>query len=52
MVTVNAFLNGDLTPRFLVRAGGVLTIVGLVYLYYRSELEAAPGPSEATKLEV
>ena len=52
MVTVNAFLNGDLTPRFLIRAGGVLTIVGLVYLYYRSELEAASGPSEAPKLEV
>jgi hypothetical protein len=43
MVTVNAFLSGDLTPRFLVRAGGVLGIVGLIYLYYRSELEAIPG---------
>jgi len=52
MVTVHAFLNGDLTPRFLVRAGGVLAIVGLVYLYYRSELETASGPSEAPKLEV
>ena len=52
MVTVNAFLNGDLTPRFLVRAGGVVAIVGLVYLYYRSELEAVPGPSQAPKLEV
>ena len=43
MVTLNAFLGGDLTPRFLVRAGGVLGIVGLIYLYYRSELEAIPG---------
>jgi hypothetical protein len=42
MVTVDAFLGGDLTTRFLVRAGGVLLIAGLVYLYYRSELEAAP----------
>lgn len=43
MVTVNALLAGDLTPRFLVRAGGVLGIVGLIYLYYRSELQAIPG---------
>lgn len=42
MITVDAFLGGDLTTRFLVRAGGVLLIAGLVYLYYRSELEAAP----------
>lgn len=42
MVTLNAFLGGDLTPRFLVRAGGVLGIVGLIYLYYRSELDAIP----------
>ncbi|MEX0789494.1 MAG: DUF5671 domain-containing protein [Actinomycetota bacterium] len=42
MVTVNAFLAGDLTPRFLIRAGGVLGIVGLIYLYYRSELDAIP----------
>ncbi len=40
MVTIDTFLGGDLTPRFLVRAGGVLLIAGLVYLYYRSELEA------------
>ncbi len=43
MVTVSAFLSGDLTPRFLIRAGGVLGITGLVYLYYRSELDAVPG---------
>lgn len=43
MVTVGAFLGGDLTPRFLIRAGGVLAIVGLIYLYYRSELDAIPG---------
>jgi hypothetical protein len=42
MVTVNAFLAGDLTPRFLMRAGGVLGIVGLIYFYYRGELEAIP----------
>ncbi len=52
MVTVSSFLGGDLTPRFMVRAGGVLVIVGLVYLYYRSELETASGSSEAPKLEV
>lgn len=40
MVSVNALLAGDLTPRFGVRAGGVLVVVGLLYLYYRSELEA------------
>lgn len=38
MVTLNAFLNGDLTPRFLVKAGGVLGIVALVFLYFRAEL--------------
>ena len=42
MVSVNAFLAGDLTPRFLMRAGGVLGIVGLIYLYFRSELESIP----------
>lgn len=41
MVTVGTFLGGDLTPRFFVRAGGVLLIVGLVYLYYRNELDSA-----------
>ncbi|HEX2053449.1 MAG TPA: DUF5671 domain-containing protein [Actinomycetota bacterium] len=48
MVSVNAFLDGDLTPRFAVRAGGVLLLVGLLYLYYRSELEAGSvvGPSQ------
>lgn len=48
MVTVNAFLAGDLTPRFLIRAGGVLGIVGLIYLYYRSELEAIPPQTNGT----
>ncbi|CAN5882166.1 hypothetical protein BH23ACT12_BH23ACT12_06510 [soil metagenome] len=52
MVTVNAFLAGDLTPRFLVRAGGVMGIVGLIYLYYRSELEAIPGRQGGTEPEV
>ena len=42
IVSVNAFLAGDLTPRFLMRAGGVLGIVGLIYLYFRSELESIP----------
>lgn len=54
MVVVGAFLGGDLTPRFMVRAGGVLGVVGLVYLYYRSELEAGSGGSstEAASPEV
>lgn len=47
MVSVNAFLNGDLTPRFAVRAGGVLLLVGLLYLYYRSELEAGSAVSQS-----
>ena len=51
MVIVNAFLNGDLTPRFLVRAGGVLGIVALVYVYYRSELQAGPGTDAAARPE-
>lgn len=37
MVVINVYLNGDLTPRFAVRATGVLLVAGLVYLYYRSE---------------
>lgn len=44
IATVNSFLGGDLTPRFLVRAGGVLAVAGLVYLYYRGELGVA-GPN-------
>lgn len=53
MVVVGAFLGGDLTPRFLVRSGGVLGTVGLVYLYYRSELEASGTTSiNAAKPEV
>lgn len=44
MVIVNTFLNGDLTPRFLVKAGGVLLMMGLVYLYYRADLSAAAKP--------
>lgn len=50
MVSVNAFLNGDLTPRFGVRAGGVLLIAGVLYLYYRSELDS--GAAGETKPEV
>lgn len=52
MVTVEAFLGGDLTPRFLVRAGGVLLVAGLVHLYYRSELQAAGGNAVAKSPEV
>lgn len=37
MVVINVYLNGDLTPRFAVRATGVMLVAALVYLYYRSE---------------
>lgn len=37
MIVINSYLNGDLTPRFAVRAGGVMLMAGLVYLYYRSD---------------
>jgi hypothetical protein len=52
IVTVEAFLGGDLTPRFLVRAGGVLLVAGLVHLYYRGELQAADGSPLAQSPEV
>lgn len=44
MVIVNVFLNGDLTPRFFVKAVGVLLMVGLVYLYYRNDLALTSEP--------
>lgn len=45
MVVINAYLNGDLTPRFLVRAGAVLLMAALVYLYYRSRSAGEGGKS-------
>lgn len=36
MVVINSYLSGDLTPRFFVRAAGVLLMAALVYLYYRN----------------
>jgi hypothetical protein len=48
MVIVKVYLNGELTPRFLMKAVGVLAIVGLVYRYYQNDLRASsdesPGP--------
>ncbi len=48
MVIVKVYLNGELTPRFLMKAVGVLAIVGLVYRYYQNDLKASsnesPGP--------
>lgn len=37
MVVVHTYLDGDLTPRFLIRAAGVMLMAGLVYLYYRAD---------------
>jgi hypothetical protein len=36
------FLGGDLTGRFLVRAGGILLVAGLVFLYYLHDLKSRP----------
>lgn len=48
MVIVNVYLNGELTPRFGIKAVGVMAMVGLVYLYSKNDLRAssreAPGP--------
>jgi hypothetical protein len=56
IATVNVFLGGDLTLRFVVKAVAVLVMIGLVYLYYRPDLDSdlvtaapqAPGPRAAT----
>lgn len=37
MVVIDSYLSGDLTPRFFVRAAGVLLMAALVYLYYRND---------------
>ncbi|MGQ0680500.1 MAG: DUF5671 domain-containing protein [Actinomycetota bacterium] len=42
IVMVNVFLNGDLTPRFLIKSGGLLILVGLAFRYYRLDLEVEP----------
>jgi len=34
------FLGGDLTGRFVVRAGGILLVAGLVFLYYVGDLRS------------
>lgn len=34
------FLGGDLTGRFAVRAGGILLVIGLVFLYYIGDLRS------------
>jgi hypothetical protein len=48
MIIVKVYLNGELTPRFVVKAVGVLAMVGIVYLYSRNDLRASsresPGP--------
>jgi hypothetical protein len=48
MIIVKVYLNGELTPRFVVKAVGVLAMVGLVYLYSKNDLRASsresPGP--------
>jgi heme A synthase len=50
MIVVNVYLNGELTPRFAIKAGGVLAMVGLVYLYYRNDLKVAPRESPGPPL--
>jgi hypothetical protein len=42
MVVIYDFLSGDLTPRFLMKAGRLLVIAGLVFGYYRTELAIRP----------
>jgi len=42
MVVINDLLSGDLTPRFLMKAGGLVVVAGLVFTYYRMELTIAP----------
>lgn len=49
MVMVNTLLNGDLTARFVVKAGGVLAILALVLLYFRADL-GVKAPSHAPEL--
>lgn len=34
VVTINAFLNGDLTLRFLLKAGTLLVVIGAAFGYY------------------
>jgi hypothetical protein len=34
VTTIHAFLNGDLTTRFLLKAGSVLVVVGMAFHYY------------------
>ncbi|MBP9717210.1 MAG: hypothetical protein KBD44_00665 [Candidatus Pacebacteria bacterium] len=34
VTTIHAFLNGDLTTRFLLKAGAVLVVVGMAFHYY------------------
>jgi hypothetical protein len=41
VATIYAFLSGDLTIQFALKATLVLITVGLVYLYYKNEAEAA-----------
>jgi uncharacterized protein DUF5671 len=42
MVVIYDLLSGDLTPRFLMKAGGLVVVAGLVFGYYRTELAIRP----------
>lgn len=44
VATIYALLSGDLTLQFILKAALVLLTVGLVFLYYRMETEAADAP--------
>lgn len=42
MVAIYDLLSGDLTARFLMKAGGLLVVAGLVFRYYQMELVIEP----------
>jgi uncharacterized protein DUF5671 len=48
MVVIYDFLSGDLTPRFLMKAGGLVVVAVLVFSYYRTELAIEPEPTSET----
>lgn len=55
MVIVNVLLSGEVTGRFLVKAIGLLVIVGLIFRYYQVDLVAGddePPPVPPVESEV
>ena len=43
MATIYAFLGGDLTGQFLMKAVAVAVVAGLIFLYYRQEIRVEDG---------